>query len=146
MDNCILCNLDPNKNPTFIKEFEHWALLINYMQPTLGSSLIVLKRHVSDFSDLTEKEHLEYFNIAKQFEKVTKDSFGSNKFNYFMLANVVEHVHYHVVPRYREKVFFDGLSWKDNNYGKSLTLSSNEKSHKILIPIIKKIQGGFNKP
>lgn len=144
MSTCILCELS-EENSTFIKGFEYWTLLVNYMQPTLGSSLIVLNRHVSNLSNVTNKEHLEHLKIVKKLEKILKDSFDPDKINYLMLANVVEHVHYHVLPRYEKGRFFGGSDWTDEAYGHTPRLSSDKKSQKVLSCIISKIQKGFDR-
>ncbi len=144
MSSCVLCELN-EENPTFIKDFEFWTLLVNYMQPTLGSNLIVLNRHVSNLSDLTEKESLEHLKIVKELEEVLRNSFNPEKIDYLMLANVVEHIHYHVVPRYRKPKFFQGYKWEDKNYGHIPKLSSDKKSQQILDNIIFEIQKGFDK-
>ena len=63
MKKCDRCGLY-DEYPTFIKQFMHWTLLINYMQPTLGSTLVVLNRHVSDLSDIKLYEAKDYWDIT----------------------------------------------------------------------------------
>lgn len=69
MENCILCDLnDRDRNPTHVKNFGYWTLLVNYMQPTLGSSLVVLNRHIENFSDINFNEVVEYWRITRNLE------------------------------------------------------------------------------
>lgn len=83
--------------------------------------------------------------IIKELEEVLRNSFNPEKINYLMLANVAEHVHYHVMPRYQEKRFFKGYNWTDKNYGHTPKLSSDKKSQKVLNYIISEIQKGFDR-
>ena len=40
-------------------------------------------------------------------------------FNYATLGNVVNHVHLHLIPRYKEEMIFDGITFKDKNWGRN---------------------------
>ncbi len=131
MEDCILCELD-EENPTFIKDFDYWTLLINYAQPTLGSTLLVLNRHVESLSEVSEEEARDYWKNVGLLEEALRKSFNPQRINYLMLANVVTHAHYHVVPRYEEKINFAGKSWFDENYGHFPILRSNEKDQETL--------------
>lgn len=49
-----------------------------------------------------------------------------------MLANVVRHVHYHVVPRYSRDVEFAGEIFTDENFGHMPVLTTERKEQKLL--------------
>jgi len=117
MTECALCEDLNERSPTFATRFMHWTLLVNYMQPTLGSSLVVLNRHVSRLSDVRLYEMVDYWNITQFLEEALTKSFNPERINHLMLANAVNHVHYHVVPRYRQTQIFAGQSFRDENYG-----------------------------
>ena len=139
MEECALCDIDSDTNPTFIKEYEYWTVLTSYSPTTLGSSLIVLNRHAQQLSELTEKEITDYLTIVKDLEHALKESFNPDMINYLMLANVVRHVHYHVVPRYEKDIEFAGIIWKDERYGHSPILSHERKDDNTLQQIIEKL-------
>lgn len=138
MDKCILCGLD-EKNPTFAKSFDYWTLLVNYMQPTLGSTLLVLNRHISNLRDLREEEVVEHLKVIKKLDTSLTSAFNPDMINELMLANVVRHVHYNIVPRYELTRDFGGVVWKDEYYGYSPVLSSELKSQNLLDEIKVKI-------
>ncbi len=139
MNKCPLCNIDRETNKTFVERYSRWTILINYKQPTLGSNLIVLNRHVQQLSDLTQEEAIEYLDIIKNLERALKESFNPDTINHLMLANVVRHVHYHIVPRYEEERRFAGQTWEDKNYGCFPKLDTLEKDERTLIKIIQEI-------
>lgn len=138
MEECILCEVD-ELNPTFIRGFEYWTLLINYMQPTLGSTLVVLNRHSTELSDLKSREATDLWKVNSHLERALKLSFNPSRINHLMLANAVEHVHYHVVPRYEDKINFGGVDWIDGNYGHTPVLTTTRKEVDILEAVKKRI-------
>jgi diadenosine tetraphosphate (Ap4A) HIT family hydrolase len=137
---CILCNIDPERNNTFIKAWDHWKLLINFKQPTLGSALLVLDRHVERMPALSRGEMRELLEVMEAYESAVISAFAPSNFNYEMLANAVRHVHFHAVPRYPLDVRFAGMSWVDENYGRAPVLGAQEKKTKTLVNIIKELQ------
>ncbi|MBS3167997.1 HIT family protein [Candidatus Woesearchaeota archaeon] len=145
MRSCTFCNIDPKTNKTLIKEYNHWHLLINYMQPTLGSSLIVLRgRHIERVSELKRDEHLEYLKIVKELERALKESFQPDKINHLMLAMVEPHVHYHVVPRYAEERNFAGYNWIDREFGGMPKMSVETRERPVLTDIIDQLRKYLN--
>ena len=136
---CILDNLDEN-NPTYIREYEFWTVLANFKQPTLGANLIVLNRHTPKLSAMTEDENYEYLHVVTAVENALDQAFQPNMVNHLMLANTVNHVHYHVVPRYQQEKVFAGNRWIDENYGTIPKLKVSEKPQEIITAVIEELQ------
>ena len=136
MDKCKLCFYDES---TFIKKFNHWTLLINCMQPTLGSTLVVLNRHIPDLSDIKICEATDYWNITNELEKSLKASFNPERINHLMLADAIQHVHYHVVPQYQEPRWFGGMTFTNKKFGHIPILTKSRLDSKILDTIGEKI-------
>ena len=139
MKDCLLCDLD-EKNETYIGKSNYWTLLVNYMQPTLGSTLLVSNKHISRMADLSEEEYLDSLRQIKKLELALKETFNPDMVNYLMLANVVTHVHFHVVPRYEFPREFGGEKWVDEKFGHSPILTSSKKAQKTLDLIIKTLK------
>ena len=138
MEDCILCGIDES-NPTLIRGFDYWTLLINYMQPTLGSTLLVLNRHVTELSGLGIEEAIDRWEITNNLERALKISFNPSRINHLMLANEVNHVHYHVIPRYDREIDFERVRWTDENYGHTPILTTTRKEKDILEAVKKRI-------
>lgn len=139
MKECPLCNINPETNKTFIYKSNYWTILINYMQPTLGSMLLVSNRHIEKIPDLNVEESLNMIKQVKMLESTLTKTFKPDKVNYLMLANTIDHIHYHMVPRYEKPKKFAKKTWIDKNYGHTPTLSSDIKDEKTLNLIIKKL-------
>jgi len=70
-----------------------------------GHALIIPKRHVSSFFDLSEEERLDMLKLADQVKKILDNKFHPDGYN--IGVNVGEsagqsvfHVHMHIIPRY----------------------------------------------
>jgi diadenosine tetraphosphate (Ap4A) HIT family hydrolase len=49
-----------------------------------------------------------------------------------MLMMVDFHVHYHVIPRYKEDILYLGKIWRDNDYPKLPTITGTPNDEKVL--------------
>jgi diadenosine tetraphosphate (Ap4A) HIT family hydrolase len=61
-----------------------------------------------------------------------------DKVNLAALGNMVPHLHWHIIPRFKEDVFFPGSVWSEKQRG-----SNSEHLHKQLIKVpvmVKRIQ------
>ena len=70
-----------------------------------GHCLIVPKRHIASFFDLSEEEKNDLFAVAEQVKAILDERFHPNGYN--LGINVGEaagqsvfHVHLHLIPRY----------------------------------------------
>jgi diadenosine tetraphosphate (Ap4A) HIT family hydrolase len=68
--------------------------------------VLVAKRDLAEVSEVNEEEAKEYFAIIKDIESALKKAFDYDKINYLTLMMVDEHVHTHILPRYKEEKTF----------------------------------------
>ena len=133
MKDCILCNIDPKENPTFLRDNGLWTILLNFKQPTLGASLIVLNRHEEALMNISEDEALAYLDSVRALDTALRHSFNPTRMNYLMLGGQVSHLHAHVVPRYNSKRGFADQIWEDLAYREGMPiLKTEEKSPRVL--------------
>lgn len=111
----------PEKNA--IKEFNYWIVLLREKQVTLGATIIVLKREIQSFSQMTEEESAEFPKVIEWFEKLGVDLFGAEKFNYVAAMMKDNFVHYHAFPRYGNSFSRYGIEWKDASWPKVIEFS-----------------------
>ncbi len=52
---CVFCNL---KEKYIITEYQDWALTINLFPRSTGDLLVIPKRHIESYGELTEKDHI----------------------------------------------------------------------------------------
>lgn len=114
--NCTFCSREIYK--ITIYEGNYWRIVLNPNQYYLGRSMIILKRHLEDPLEISENELMELISLTRMFVEVLKKLFQPDLFNYAILGNIVKHIHLHVIPRYRNERFFEGMKFVDENWGK----------------------------
>ncbi|NQU99010.1 HIT family protein [Candidatus Woesearchaeota archaeon] len=143
LDDCSYCDI-PTSGKPLIKNYENWTLLLNFKQPTLGSVVLSLNRHIENLSDLEKQEQEEYFVAVNELEYALRESFQPDMINHMMLANKVRHLHYHNVPRYETPREFAGQTWVDETYGKMPVLAKDVKNDALLETIANEIIYSIN--
>jgi len=122
---CHICEISEQKDdPYLIFETDFWRVLLSYNQRYLGRCYIFSKRHFGSISDITEEENADFFRVVKKIENAIKKTFGATMFNWSCLMNDFykeeipdPHVHWHMKPRYKNKILFDGKIFEDKEFG-----------------------------
>lgn len=141
---CPFCDrknaLKEKSDPSFIYEFEHCYLVLGEHQYYQGYSVLILKEHIADLTDLSLKVQTSFLADGMKAAKVIKDIFKPYKMNYAVLGNEVEHVHLHLIPRYTEELTSAEIKhpWHHASEFKNFIPSVDERDL-----IIEKIQNGF---
>ena len=139
---CKLCS--QLKNPeTKVLETNFWLAKIDKNQSELGRTLLILKRHCPSLATVTAEENKNLLEVVKKLEPALKQAFGCEMLNVSCLMNHAyknsppnPHVHWHIRPRYREKVEFEGIVFEDSEFGSHY----DPKVKRVLEPpILKKI-------
>ena len=71
-----------------------------------GRVIVACKRHVDDISDLTEAERHQYMDDVSHVAEIIKDLFKPDKVNFGAYGDTMHHLHFHLVPKYK-----DGFEW-----------------------------------
>jgi hypothetical protein len=112
MANCILCkpDLKPEDGELIWRGDDCRVILVN--DPDLpGFCRVIWNRHVSEMSDLSygERDHLMALVFA--VEEAIRHVMHPDKVNLAALGNMVPHIHWHVIPRFKDDAFFPGSAW-----------------------------------
>lgn len=92
---------------------EHWVVQLRPKQVTLGSSVLIARRHAEGLAGLSAAEAAGFADAATNLEGKLRAAFGFDKINYLLLMMVDRHLHFHVVPRYAAPRDFAGIQWRD---------------------------------
>lgn len=112
---CAFCNSNIIANQVYY-EGQHVRVLLNYMPILEGHSLVIPKRHVERFEDLSVEEltemHAVIQKVGRAFQKVydTSDYLISCQ-NGERAGQTVGHVHFHVIPRVEKNVITKLQLW-----------------------------------
>jgi diadenosine tetraphosphate (Ap4A) HIT family hydrolase len=106
-----------------VAEYEHWVVLLRPQQATLGALVLAARSAATRFGDLSGPAFAELQRVIAEIEATLAACFRNDKINYLMLMMVDPHVHFHVLPRYREAQQFEGATFEDPGWPKPPVLS-----------------------
>lgn len=114
MSDCVLCkeDLKPEDGQLIWRGDDCRVILVN--EPDLpGFCRVIWNHHVTEMTDLSsgEREHLMALVFA--VEEAIRHVMHPDKVNIASLGNMVPHIHWHVIPRYQDDVYFPGSAWSD---------------------------------
>ena len=76
-----------------------------------GFCRVILGRHVREMTELSEAERAALMAVVFAVEEVMRATMRPDKMNLASLGNMTPHVHWHVIPRYRDDRHFPGPVW-----------------------------------
>ncbi|ANI99025.1 histidine triad (HIT) protein [Polynucleobacter wuianus] len=112
MTNCVLCKEDlrPEEGELIWRGDYCRVILIN--DPDLpGFCRVIWNPHVSEMSDLTYGERDHILSLVFAVEEAIRQVMDPDKINLAALGNMVPHIHWHVIPRFKDDAFFPGSAW-----------------------------------
>ncbi|WP_414468784.1 HIT family protein [Methanobacterium sp. ACI-7] len=128
-------------------ETPHWLVFLAPNQSNIGTCVVALKRHDGVLARLSEKEWVDFGKTVNILESALKKSFSPTLFNWgalmnadYMKENPDPHIHWHFIPRYKNKVEFDGLVFVDKYFGSMQPRPIEEVPASVRKKIIEKIK------
>jgi len=76
-----------------------------------GFCRVILNRHAREMTDLDPAERDALMRVVYEVEAAVRTCMGADKMNLASLGNMTPHVHWHVVPRFRDDRHFPGPIW-----------------------------------
>lgn len=132
--NCAYCMEGELLDKFGIKicELEGSKVYLFKEQSHLGRCIVAHKKHVSEMVELTPEERNIYFEDINKVATAIHKAFSPNKINYGAYGDTGHHLHFHLVPKYKDE--FEWGNVFEMNPGKKY-LSEEEYAE-----IIKKIK------
>ncbi|MBI2148449.1 HIT family protein [Candidatus Woesearchaeota archaeon] len=105
---CLFCRLISDRT-IILKQSKSFYTIYDISPVNLGHCLIIAKRHVISFFDLSDEESLDLFHLIKELKKSLDDQFSPNGYNIGVnegksAGRTVEHLILHLIPRYNGDV------------------------------------------
>ncbi|MDD3628073.1 MAG: HIT domain-containing protein [bacterium] len=109
---CILCSIrdnDPRVQSLEIYRSQSFLITLNLFPYNPGHVMIFPIRHIVDVRDFTDSEWLELKKLQNTVLTLLNKEYGAESFNIgvnqgeFSGASI-EHIHYHLVPRYKNEI------------------------------------------
>ena len=76
-----------------------------------GFCRVIWNAHVQEMTDLPQRDRETLMQAVWLVESVLRDVVQADKMNVASLGNVVPHLHWHVIPRYRGDAHFPAPIW-----------------------------------
>lgn len=92
-----ICDLDTSKLYLF-KEQSH-----------RGRVIVAHKNHVGDMIELTDEDRNAYFSDVRKVSKALQLAFSPDKVNYGAYGDTGHHLHFHLVPKYKDEFEWGGV-------------------------------------
>lgn len=105
---CIYCNKDTRLEELMI-EIAKLRVSTVYLfreQTYKGRCLVALNEHRKDLFHLSQEMQDAYMRDVAQVAYAVEQAFSADKINYGAFGDTMPHVHFHIVPKYK-----DGAEW-----------------------------------
>jgi diadenosine tetraphosphate (Ap4A) HIT family hydrolase len=139
MTNCVLCKdkLKPEEGQLIWCGDDCRVILVN--DPDLpGFCRVIWNHHVAEMTDLSYGEREHVMSLVFAVEEAVRHVMHPDKVNIAALGNMVPHIHWHVIPRFKDDAFFPGSAWSAKTQITSQeTLQARQKLAQELVPAIR---------
>lgn len=105
---CELCEQDGGE---VVLRCEKYRVILVDDANYPGFCRVVWNAHVKEITDLSRLDRALLMNAVWQVEQAVRETMQPDKINLASLGNMVAHLHWHVIPRYRDDVHFPNPVW-----------------------------------
>lgn len=112
---CVFCKaarVDPSFDTLVVYKSNYSMIVLNKYPYNTGHVLVIPQRHEGDYLSLTQAEFEDLHNTLKFAVKAVKEVYETHGLNLGLNldkaagAGIPDHMHYHVVPRFRGDMNF----------------------------------------
>lgn len=126
--NCGYCMRKENQDlldtfGIFICELDVSDLILFKEQSHPGRCIVAYKDHVSELTDLSDDARNAFFADVARASRAIHAAFHPDKVNYGAYGDTGHHLHFHLVPKYRDQFEWGGVFQMDP---RRITLSQAE--------------------
>jgi diadenosine tetraphosphate (Ap4A) HIT family hydrolase len=132
---CFYCERDERLEKLMIEigKLRVSTLYLFREQTYRGRCIVALDQHETEFFHLPQDQQDQYMRDIAQAAKAIEQAFSPDKINYGAFGDTNPHVHFHIVPKYK-----DGPSW--GTTFEMLPAANKQLSDEEYTEIIKKIK------
>jgi diadenosine tetraphosphate (Ap4A) HIT family hydrolase len=76
-----------------------------------GYCRIIVNQHLREMTDLSQKERIQLMTVIFAVETAIRTLYQPDKINLASLGNMTPHVHWHLIPRWRDDRHFPNPVW-----------------------------------
>lgn len=125
---------NPKFEPFLLAQYRNWDLYLSQDQNCIGRAYVWhSSRHVDmhPLEDLSEDEIAVLMRVIRDYKRLIGDLFCPDMWNQAWLGNELHihrgHGHLHLIPRYKNRREWNGISFLDHRWGKPQTSDFRRK-------------------
>jgi len=126
---CYFCNqiaaIENGQADNLIAELPETYVFLKSSKLFPGYCLVVSKEHLEQLPELPTEKQLQIFRDVSVVGNAIYAEQNPQRLNYECLGNLVAHIHWHIIPRYKSDLLPEGPVWKID---KSMRDEGNEAS------------------
>ena len=104
-----------------------------------GFCRVILKRHAREMTDLEPAEREGLMAVVYAVESAVRETMQPDKMNLASLGNMTPHVHWHVIPRFRDDRHFPTPVWAVPQREATVPAERTERAGKLSAAIIARL-------
>ena len=108
--NCPLCESDGGE---LVWSNDRLRVILANEPDFPGFCRVIWNSHQSEMTDLEIEDRSLMMRTVMKVEQVIIDVMQPDKVNLAALGNMVPHLHWHVIPRYKVDICFPGSVWSE---------------------------------
>ncbi|MBI3284691.1 MAG: HIT family protein [Burkholderiales bacterium] len=108
MSVCELCASDGGE---VLVQNADWRVILVDDANYPGFCRVIWNAHAAEMTDLAPEQRSSIMQAVCKVEQALRDVLQPDKINLASLGNMVPHLHWHVIPRYRDDAHFPNPVW-----------------------------------
>lgn len=108
MTACVLCDSESGK---ILWQNQVCRVIFAANTDYSGFCQVISHQHVKEMTDLPDHVQLHLMQIVFTVESAIREVLRPDKINLASLGNQVPHVHWHIIPRYKNDPHFPASIW-----------------------------------
>lgn len=98
-----------------------------------GFCRVILGRHAREMTDLDPAERARLMEVVFVVEETVREAMSPDKVNVASLGNMTPHVHWHVIPRFRDDAHFPTPVWGPPQRDAGIDAERARRAEKIAV-------------
>jgi diadenosine tetraphosphate (Ap4A) HIT family hydrolase len=121
MNNCSMCAKWETESDLRVAELECCRLMLNRDQYFPGYSFLFTRQHVTELFLLDKDLRATLMEEISLVAAALYTIYKPDKMNYELIGNMVPHIHWHIVPRFRTDPLWPRTVWAEPHDEKHLS-------------------------
>ncbi len=97
---CLDAHLPTNAHSILVRQTPTSSVRLARNQAHAGYSLVILREHVTDLTDLTPAQLAGFWTDVQHTSRAIQQRFAPKKFDYLVMGHRMPHLHCHLLPQH----------------------------------------------